>query len=480
MRSRANSLHSIRDEIIDGLQKMSASVNVLKQGVVKIYEDLLPPNQATYASPIKKSTHSAQTQTREEDPYETVSFKEKLVVDCPSPTAPTPTNLTAENELSNVEKAFHATFFGIVHEKGNIDIANKDHEDVEDADEVTPTGEEPVQDKTPSPELEEAKNAVKKEPEEEGSSTEEIGSDTDTLDVSLDMEGQNDTEEEEKPSVDQYNELMYKAVGASWDEVDVQESGLPPPLALHANLRTLKTDLLSSIFQGLYPSQQDCQLIRQFLSCPASLEEKYGMIRLSDILRKNKRAGIELEDIAEAMSQLAKIGTELLRPEDDRDPLWRTIPVAKEIMVTKGIASRAPWEIVQGGSEILESLGYTEYTGFALQYPRSAAPEFFADHIGNLTVELVLASVEISTLLIRVPPTLETLAVLQEAEAFPGHEPEVYYPEVPMLTAVEETGANDDKVESAVEHQESRAASMPAHIQVIYILARGNTNATFD
>lgn len=82
----------------------------------------------------------------------------------------------------------------------------------------------------------------------------------------------------------------------------------------------------------------------------------------------------------------------------------------------------------QGGSEILESLGYTEYTGFALQYPRSVAPEFFADHIGNLTVELVLASVEISTLLIRQPPTLETLAILREAEAFPGNDPEGIFP----------------------------------------------------
>ena len=69
--------------------------------------------------------------------------------------------------------------------------------------------------------------------------------------------------------------------------------------------------------------------------------------RLSDLLRKNKRAGIELEDIAEAMSQLAKIGIELLRPEEERDPLWRTIPIAKEIMVSKGIAVRAPWENIQ-------------------------------------------------------------------------------------------------------------------------------------
>jgi hypothetical protein len=137
-------------------------------------------------------------------------------------------------------------------------------------------------------------------------------------------------------------------VGASWEEVDIEETGgLPPPLALHANIHSLKLDLLSSLFQNLYPTEQDCLLVRQFLSFPASLEEKYSMIRLSDLLKKNKRVDIELEDIAEAMSQLAKIGSELLRPEDDRDPLWRSIPVAKEIMVTKGIASRAPWEAIQ-------------------------------------------------------------------------------------------------------------------------------------
>ena len=113
-------------------------------------------------------------------------------------------------------------------------------------------------------------------------------------------------------------------------------------------------------------------------------------------------------------------------------------------MVQKGIANRAPWEMIQvkkplilarhkifkmfqtkGGSEILESLGYTEYTGFALQFPRNIIPDMFAggpnytaddelfgkfltlafsrnmmtltfsDHIGNLTVELILASAEV-------------------------------------------------------------------------------------
>ena len=79
---------------------------------------------------------------------------------------------------------------------------------------------------------------------------------------------------------------------------------------------------------------------------------------------------------------------------------------------------------IKGGTEILESLGYTEYTGFALQYPRSVIPDYFADHIGNLTVELVLAAHEISTLIVHFPPTLETLALLQESEPFPGCEPE--------------------------------------------------------
>jgi hypothetical protein len=88
--------------------------------------------------------------------------------------------------------------------------------------------------------------------------------------------------------------------------------------------------------------------------------------------------GVSLESLAGAMGQLGRIGQELMRPELERDPVWRTIPCAKELMVQKGIAARAPWEMVQGGSEILESLGYTEYTGYALQFPRNIIPDMFA------------------------------------------------------------------------------------------------------
>ena len=71
------------------------------------------------------------------------------------------------------------------------------------------------------------------------------------------------------------------------------------------------------------------------------------MMRLSDILNKNKSKGVDLDYVAEGMGQLAKIGQELMRPEEERDPLWKSIPVAKEITIQKGIAERAPWEKIQ-------------------------------------------------------------------------------------------------------------------------------------
>ena len=44
-------------------------------------------------------------------------------------------------------------------------------------------------------------------------------------------------EEGDRYTGDGYNELVYKAVGASWDEVPGADEGLPPPLILHSQLR---------------------------------------------------------------------------------------------------------------------------------------------------------------------------------------------------------------------------------------------------
>lgn len=362
-RSRAASLHSIRDEIIEGLQKMSENVNVLKQGVSKIYEDFKPAAPLatpTYAQPrrskdfqlLPQKEDEETKETSKENPYETVNYRQGLVTAAPPPT----TVMAVPVNDHDPDRAFRATFFGIDSGYAVAKSSNEDQleEDNDDGD-VTPTAEEEPEVIKDSEMKVEA--TVKIDEDDEESSTEEVLSDTETIDVSFDggesvasagKPGKKDDGEDEDDDVrDEYNELMYKAVGASWEEIEVESGGLPPPLALHANLHSLKLDLLSSIFQNLYPTEEDCVLVRKFLSCPASLEEKYSMIRLADLLRKNKRAGIELEDIAEAMSQLAKIGSELLRAEDDRDPLWRSIPVAKEIMVTKGIATRAPWENIQ-------------------------------------------------------------------------------------------------------------------------------------
>ena len=97
--------------------------------------------------------------------------------------------------------------------------------------------------------------------------------------------------------------------GQTWEDVRcLGEANLPPPLLLQENLRSLKLDLLSSIFQGLYPTEGDCEMVKHFISCPASLEEKYSMMRLSDLLKRNKKVGVNLETLSAAMSQLAKIG----------------------------------------------------------------------------------------------------------------------------------------------------------------------------
>ena len=42
----------------------------------------------------------------------------------------------------------------------------------------------------------------------------------------------------------------------------------------------------------------------------------------------------------------------------------------------------------KGGSEILESLGYTEYTGFALQFPRNIIPDMFAGVMSHHMITL--------------------------------------------------------------------------------------------
>ena len=109
----------------------------------------------------------------------------------------------------------------------------------------------------------------------------------------------------------------------------------------------MKRDLLSSIYLELFPTEFDCELVNKFIKFPISLERKYDMIRLSDILTKNKKADISLEYLVEGLGQLAKIGQELLKNEDVRNSKWKSLPVVKEISVERKTSQRAPWEKIK-------------------------------------------------------------------------------------------------------------------------------------
>jgi len=127
----------------------------------------------------------------------------------------------------------------------------------------------------------------------------------------------------------------------------------------------------------------------------------------------------------EALSQLSRIGQELLKGAAERDPLWKVVSIAQDVQVERGQKTPAPWERVKGGGDVLNHLGYTEYDGFSVRYPRASSPSLFADCLGEAAAELVLASAEISTLVVRAPPVLQTLKLLQEqCEPFPGHDAE--------------------------------------------------------
>lgn len=283
IRSRTTSMQSIRDEIIDGLQKMSSNVDFLKRGVAKIYEDFLP----TYATPKKQPAHDDHAKALHsktklaENPYETVSVcgaDDIVVQPLPIHDFSDDSNVT-DSKISKdqLDKAFHATFFGIASDVNEVDVEEEEEE--EDEGEKTPKispvpalelpEERKKNDELLPNEEEKKEKALPQSPgsseeEEDESTTEEVGSDTETLDVSLDIDAHSIPESGVKDEIaegDRYNELMCKAMGTSWDEVD-DSLGLPPPLALHANIRTLKLDLLSSIFQVAFIA------IFSFKSCP--------------------------------------------------------------------------------------------------------------------------------------------------------------------------------------------------------------------
>jgi hypothetical protein len=123
---------------------------------------------------------------------------------------------------------------------------------------------------------------------------------------------------------------------------------------------------------------------------------------------------------------------------------------------------------------MLESLGYTVYTGYAMEYPRNSKPEYFADHIGALTVELVLATAEISALIVHAPPSLQALKLLQDCEAFPR---QLYEQDLGQVG--EEQQRDVTKVESKEEEEEEEKSFEKPHY-VNYMVKAEQVSLTFS
>ena len=199
-----SSAQSIRDEIIDGLHQMGSNVKILKQGVHKIYEDLKPV--PTYASPNKKGQQNKQTISAaddeakevntavedEENPYETLSVKENNNVINASESE-------SESNCYDIQNDFRATFFGIAKDEDTNSSSNNSSEEGGD---VTPTELRPeilievekeeiieeVENREKSPADHKLAGTGRTAAEDSAlsSETEEVLSDTETIDVSLD------------------------------------------------------------------------------------------------------------------------------------------------------------------------------------------------------------------------------------------------------------------------------------------------------
>ena len=196
-----SSAQSIRDEIIDGLHKMGSNVKILKQGVHKIYEDLKPV--PTYASPTKKGQQYKQTVSAADDDENEVAKEVNTAVEDLDEENPYETLSVKENNNvinASIQNDFRATFFGIAKEE---DTSSSSDNTSEDGGDVTPTELRPeilievekeeiveeVEEREKSPASDHKLSAAAGRAAEDSalsSETEEVCSDTETIDVSLD------------------------------------------------------------------------------------------------------------------------------------------------------------------------------------------------------------------------------------------------------------------------------------------------------
>ena len=249
--------------------------------------------KAVYATPNRGGSHETKNRNNEasekkkENPYETVEYT-NAVIEFDKMISTTPQNFETrkqegeetqeEFELidapeseqrlfrEEMNKQFRKAFYGIEHEE---QINNDENIKTEISDEEERADVKEIIDSDVSPNIQggdDHRSSLPNtgsnddiQPNEEDRSGEEEASDSDTetLDVTIDLDNDHDTvddffaktnEGSERRSKDEqdasseadaekYNEIVYHGANFSWEEVDGAGDNMPPALLLHSRLR---------------------------------------------------------------------------------------------------------------------------------------------------------------------------------------------------------------------------------------------------
>ena len=242
-----NALANVGSEIIEDLHSINTKVKELRSNISKAYEPLYAsPKRYSKGQDLEKLKKEEKEESEEE--FEPIEVQNDAKIEESTQVPATVEEMTREQ----INRAFRAAFYGISDDQGE---EGNDEEPVEE-------NAESSEDKEKTPNAEEIKAKTEKAAEEKiyddpSENDADDDSDTETLDVTIELDGNSSTvdndhdtmdeffaqnEDERDPksieeSMKQYNELLSKDIEKTWADVEGAGDGAPPPLILHSQLR---------------------------------------------------------------------------------------------------------------------------------------------------------------------------------------------------------------------------------------------------
>ncbi len=239
-----NSMEAARKDILEGIRKMDSTIQSLRVGMIKVYEDIY--TRPVYAVPAKKSTSTsavpASLQPEEEPPENGQAEEENGQNEVEVTGNKENVDTTEEND-----RIFRENFLGIC---PNLEDVEVEESGLSDHEEFT-NDYYPI---------------------------------VDHLNVNVEEEYNWDELMNGGGSVEDLS--AQDVVAEKLRQADRTCCGLLLYLIHCSFSRSLKLDLQSSIFQRMYPTDRDSLLVNRFIACPVSLEEKYNIVKLSELLVK--------------------------------------------------------------------------------------------------------------------------------------------------------------------------------------------------